>query len=243
MATCPTCLGRTFIKVGPGELTSCPECKGRGSVSDKKAQAAKQLREGNIGASKHRGRFADANLDRLCVCGHRKGVHTAHKPHECLGEDGASFCDKECTKFRAARTPKAKKEAPMPSKKSAAQLNREIAESLSRGGKLRFASTLYKGPSSLMSSKPAKPRVSVDPKSFGGSSHAVGPINNETFTCMDRNGKVLGTSSSVQGAMSKAPNDKSYALVRGEYVSTGDYFGPGRGRQMAVREQGRWVVG
>lgn len=66
---------------------------------------------------------------------------------------------------------------------------------------------------------------------------------NETFACMDRNGKILGTSKSVAGAMQKAPNDKSYARVRGEYVSSGTKFEIGGGRTMAVREHGRWQVG
>lgn len=65
----------------------------------------------------------------------------------------------------------------------------------------------------------------------------------ETFTCVDRNGKVLGTSKTVAGAMQKAPNDRSYASVRGEYVSSGTKFGLGHGRRMAVRESGRWLVG
>jgi hypothetical protein len=32
---------------------------------------------------------------------------------------------------------------------------------------------------------------------------------------------ILGESPSVKGAMEKAPKDKSYALVRGEYTSDG----------------------
>lgn len=70
----------------------------------------------------------------------------------------------------------------------------------------------------------------------------------EKFAVMDRNLRVLGESRSVSGAMQKAPGDKSYALVRGEYTSDGRYWGLGRGRSMAVREfqpqSGfRWHVG
>lgn len=65
----------------------------------------------------------------------------------------------------------------------------------------------------------------------------------ETFACLDRNGKILGTSTSVEGAMQKAPADKSYAIVCGEYTSNGAHWGTGKGRQMAVRESGRWQRG
>ena len=66
---------------------------------------------------------------------------------------------------------------------------------------------------------------------------------NETFACLDRNGKILGTSKTVAGAMAKAPKDRSYATVRGEYVSMGAKYEIGHGRRMAVRESGRWLVG
>jgi hypothetical protein len=70
----------------------------------------------------------------------------------------------------------------------------------------------------------------------------------EKFAVMDRDLKILGESSTVKGAMEKAPKDKSYALVRGEYTSDGRYWGLGQGRQVAVREfhpSGgfRWYVG
>jgi len=70
----------------------------------------------------------------------------------------------------------------------------------------------------------------------------------ERFVVMDRNLRILGESKSVQGAMQKAPNDKSYAIVRGEYTSDGRYWGLGGGRSLAVREfqpnSGfRWHVG
>jgi hypothetical protein len=65
----------------------------------------------------------------------------------------------------------------------------------------------------------------------------------ETFSCMDRHGKVLGTSKTIQGAMEKAPAGSSYAKVKGEYTSDGHYWGPGAGRTIAVREGKRWQVG
>jgi hypothetical protein len=66
----------------------------------------------------------------------------------------------------------------------------------------------------------------------------------ETFTCKDRNGKILGTSKSVEGAIQKAPTGSSYAIVRGEYTNDGSHHGPGgHGRQVAVREGGRWQRG
>jgi hypothetical protein len=64
----------------------------------------------------------------------------------------------------------------------------------------------------------------------------------EIFTCMNRHGKVLGTSKTIQGAMQKAPNDKSYAKVNGEYTSDGHHWGPGRGRSIATREGGKWQM-
>lgn len=70
----------------------------------------------------------------------------------------------------------------------------------------------------------------------------------EKFAVMDRDLNILGTSQSVRGAIEKAPRDRSYALVRGEYTSDGRYWGLGRGRLLAVREfhpQGgfRWYEG
>ena len=70
----------------------------------------------------------------------------------------------------------------------------------------------------------------------------------EKFVVKNQRGDVLGESSTVKGAMAKAPADKSYAIVRGEYTSDGRYWGLGGGRQMAVREFDksggfRWYVG
>ncbi len=71
---------------------------------------------------------------------------------------------------------------------------------------------------------------------------------NETFAAMDRSGKILGTSRSVKGAMEHAPNDKTYATVRGEFTSDGTHWSVGHGRVMATREFDtsggfRWYVG
>jgi hypothetical protein len=48
------------------------------------------------------GQFA-AGFDRLCICGHRLGVHTAAKPHTCIAGDfdGATECT--CERFRRDR--------------------------------------------------------------------------------------------------------------------------------------------
>jgi hypothetical protein len=61
-------------------------------------------------------------------------------------------------------------------------------------------------------------------------------IHPEMFAVMDRDGKILGRSYSVKGAMAMAPDGKSYAIVRGEYTSDGTNWGVGGGRQVAVRE-------
>lgn len=69
-------------------------------------------------------------------------------------------------------------------------------------------------------------------------------IHPEVFACKDRHGKILGTSRSVRGAMLHAPNDRSYAIVRGEFTSDGSNWGVGGGKQHAVRENGHdWLVG
>ena len=65
----------------------------------------------------------------------------------------------------------------------------------------------------------------------------------ETFACVDRHGKVLGTSKTLQGAMEKAPAGTSYAKVVGEYTSDGHHWGLGHGRTLATREGRRWQVG
>lgn len=70
----------------------------------------------------------------------------------------------------------------------------------------------------------------------------------EKFVVKNQRGDILGESASVKGAMEKAPKDKSYAVVRGEYTSDGRYWGLGFGRQVAVRQfhpSGgfRWRVG
>ena len=59
---------------------------------------------------------------------------------------------------------------------------------------------------------------------------------------MDRHGKVFGTSKTIKGAMEKAPEGKTYAIVKGEYTSDGHHWGPGRGREIATRERGRWQM-
>lgn len=64
----------------------------------------------------------------------------------------------------------------------------------------------------------------------------------ETFTCMDRKGKVLGTSKTVHGAMAHAPKDTSYAKVVGEYTSDGHHWGVGHGRTVATRDRRTWQI-
>lgn len=54
------------------------------------------------------GRYTfDGNLDRLCVCGHSLGLHSAGAPHDCLthsfstNDPRRAECD--CPKFRLSR--------------------------------------------------------------------------------------------------------------------------------------------
>lgn len=69
-------------------------------------------------------------------------------------------------------------------------------------------------------------------------------VGNERFATkpLYYDSAVLGTSSSVQGAMASAPS-KGDLQVRGEYTSDGSHWGIGRGRLVAVRENGRWMLG
>ncbi len=60
------------------------------------------------------GRF-QAGFDRVCVCGHTLGVHTAARPHECIAHDfadsaglrpcvaGTAGIICRCEKFKPAR--------------------------------------------------------------------------------------------------------------------------------------------
>ncbi len=132
----------------------------------------------------------------------------------------------------------------MPTKKTAAQLDREIGELLSGSRQIAhvgfgtFPSSRFKNPAweQHLAERQYHPTRAHrrDPKLPKG----------ETFTCTDRNGKILGTSKTIAGAMEKAPAGSSYARVRGEYTSDGHHWGLGRGRQVAVREGSkRWQVG
>lgn len=60
------------------------------------------------------GQYAfDGNLDRLCVCGHDLGAHSAGSPADCLfyslpkveqnGKPGANKPECGCTKFKQSR--------------------------------------------------------------------------------------------------------------------------------------------
>ena len=66
-------------------------------------------------------------------------------------------------------------------------------------------------------------------------------VANEQFATVQR-GAVVSTSSTVQGAMASAPRSGG-VMVRGEYTRDGTHWGLGRGRLVASRENGRWVLG
>jgi hypothetical protein len=66
-------------------------------------------------------------------------------------------------------------------------------------------------------------------------------VANEQFAAVQR-GAVVSTSSTVQGAMASAPPSGG-VVVRGEYTSDGTHWGLGKGRLVASRENGRWVLG
>ena len=66
-------------------------------------------------------------------------------------------------------------------------------------------------------------------------------VADEEFAALQR-AVVVSTSSSIKGAMSSAPTTGD-VVVRGEYTSDGTHWGLGRGRVVAQRENGRWILG
>ncbi len=128
-------------------------------------------------------------------------------------------------------------------KKTTAQLDAEINRMLS--GPRRIAHVGFGTFSSSKLKNPAWDRYLAGRQYHPTRAHRHNPKlpRGETFACLDRHGKVLGTSQTIQGAMSKAPAGSSYAKVRGEYTSDGHHWGLGKGREVAVRESKRWQVG
>lgn len=125
-------------------------------------------------------------------------------------------------------------------KKTAAQLERELREYFGTPAK-RGRRVAHVGFGTFPKSKfTARVRTPTNPAGRTETEQLVHP---EMFYCKDRHGKILGMSTTIRGAMAKAPYDKSYAVVRGEYTSDGSHWGPGKGRQLAIRENGSWIVG
>jgi hypothetical protein len=74
---------------------------------------------------------------------------------------------------------------------------------------------------------------------------SFGRTGNELFATKPLHGDgltVLQTNTTVQGAIASAPA-RGDLQVRGEYTSDGSRWGLGRGRLVARRENGRWLVG
>lgn len=70
-------------------------------------------------------------------------------------------------------------------------------------------------------------------------------IGNELFATQPAHGDgvtVLQTNTSIQGAIAGAPA-RGDLQIRGEFTSDGSRWGFGRGRVVARRENGRWLVG
>lgn len=130
--------------------------------------------------------------------------------------------------------------------KTAAQLNREIAAYFASeqggggrmGGKRHVA---HVGFGTMSKSKiPVRVKTRDNPAARTADERAIHP---ESFAALDRHGKILGTSHTMRGAMAKAADDKSYVDVRGEWTSDGTHWSVGKGRRVAVREGGKWIVG
>jgi hypothetical protein len=74
---------------------------------------------------------------------------------------------------------------------------------------------------------------------------SFGRTGNELFATKPLHGDgltVLQTNTTIQGAIASAPA-RGDLQVRGEYTSDGSRWGLGRGRLVARRENGRWLVG
>ena len=150
--------------------------------------------------------------------------------------------------------------------KTKAQLDRDIAEALRSPPKgTTFGSQWPKDRRYMLvnadTDKIMRPALDFEVDQIHASRHGIVALTlrggtyrvklrdpDEKFAVMNRDLKIIGESSTVKGAMEKAPKGESYALVRGEYTSDGRYWGLGQGRQMAVREfhpSGgfRWYVG
>lgn len=124
-------------------------------------------------------------------------------------------------------------------KKTAAQLDREIGQFLT--GKRRIA---HVGFGTYSSSKVNVPSSLWDADRYKpGRAERRDPTlpKGEMFAVRDRHGKLIGKSFNVQGAMQYAPATGNVD-VRGEYTSDGQHHGLGRGRLVASRENGRWIV-
>jgi hypothetical protein len=124
--------------------------------------------------------------------------------------------------------------------KTSAQLDRDLRAFFAEQGR-QPRRVAHVGFGTMSQSKiPVRVKTRDNPAGRTSSERAIHP---EMFACVDRNGKILGTSRTMQGAMAKAPNNSSYASVSGEWTSDGTHWGVGKGRRVAVREGGRWIVG
>lgn len=140
-------------------------------------------------------------------------------------------------------------------KKSPAQLDREIAEALraSPPAGTTYASQWPKDRRFMLvddkTGKDMRRALDFEVDQIQASRHGTKALElrggvysvrlrdlDEKFAVKNQRGEILGESSTVKGAMEKAPKDKSYAIVRGEYTRDGRYWGLGAGRQVAVRE-------
>jgi hypothetical protein len=62
----------------------------------------KRGRDADLMARGPDGRW-EAGFDRLCVCGHRLGLHTAARPHTCIASDFDPAIECACERFRRSR--------------------------------------------------------------------------------------------------------------------------------------------
>lgn len=67
----------------------------------------------------------------------------------------------------------------------------------------------------------------------------------ETFTIKTRFGTPIGVGATVRGAIDLARRlkPKGNLVICGDYTSDGTFWGAGKGRVVAFRDGGRWILG
>jgi hypothetical protein len=81
-----------------GPPTPCSSCESDLDVEETPKQAPVFRRDD--------GKFDYSDMDKMCRCGHRLGVHGAAGPRGCMNNDCGDGEDCDCEKFRPQRAKK-----------------------------------------------------------------------------------------------------------------------------------------